>query len=278
MIQRMEQLASTFFIGALFIDELQHLNAAKVGGKDNMLNFFVNLINSIGIPVVFVGTNSMVNLFSDVMRNARRACGLGMYDFKQPTQDDAAWDMLVDAAWSYQWVQKPAALTPEIRSALYEHTQGITDFLAKLMILGQRYAIQANIETLSADTFTHVANTKMKLLKPALTILKNRDMAAMKKFEDLMPLDEQLEAMMSHQAPQISISTLAALRTTMAANLPPPATSEEMPAVVAIQSAPKIISAAQRIAGQPDPMASLSAEGWLADDAFEFSPTYRASA
>jgi hypothetical protein len=140
MIQRMEQLASTYFIGALFIDELQHLNAAKTGGIPNMLNFFVNLINSIGIPVVFTGTNSMVNLFSDVMRNARRACGLGIYDFKQPMQNDPFWDMLVNVAWSYQWVQKPAPLTPEIRKVLYEHTQGITDLLAKLLILGQRYA------------------------------------------------------------------------------------------------------------------------------------------
>ena len=278
MIQRMEQLASTYFIGALFIDELQHLNSAKTGGKDNMLNFFVNLINSIGIPVVFVGTNSMVNLFSDVMRNARRACGLGMYDFKQPTEDDAVWDMLVDAAWSYQWVQKPAPLTPEIRNVLYEHTQGITDFLAKLMILGQRYAIQANIETLTPETFTHVANTKMKLLKPALTILKNRDMAAMKQFEDLLPLDEQLEAMMSHQAPQISINTLATLRTTMAVNPSSPASPEKHAVAVTTPSRSKIIPTAQRIANHPDPMVALSAEGWLADDVFEFSPAYRASA
>lgn len=277
MIQRMEQLASTYFIGALFIDELQHLNAAKTGGKDNMLNFFVNLINSIGIPVVFVGTNSMVNLFSDVMRNARRACGLGMYDFKQPMQDDAVWDILVDAAWGYQWVQKPAELTPEIRSVLYEHTQGITDFLAKLMILGQRYAIQANIETLSPETFTHIANTKMKLLKPALTVLKSRDTAAMKKFEDLLPPDEQLEGMMSHQAPQISISSLASLRTTMVAS-PPPADQEKLPSVAATPSALKSIPAAQRIASHPNPMAALTTEGWLAGDAFEFSPAYRAPA
>lgn len=276
MIQRMEQLASTYFIGALFIDELQHLNAAKTGGKDNMLNFFVNLVNSIGIPVVFIGTNSMINLFSDVMRNARRACGLGMYDFKQPMQDDAVWDMLVDAAWSYQWVQKPAPLTPDIRRALYEHTQGITDFLAKLMILGQRYAIQANIETLSPETFTHVANTKMKLLKPALTVLKSRDVAAMKKFEDLLPPDDQLEGMMSHQAPQISLSSLASLRTTMVAS-PPPEGQEQLPSVATMQSESKNVSIAQRIAGHPNPMSALSTEGWLSDDAFEFSSAYRAS-
>lgn len=278
MIQRMEQLASTYFIGALFIDELQHLNAAKTGGKDNMLNFFVNLINSIGIPVVFVGTNSMVNLFSDVLRNARRACGLGIYDFKQPAQDDRVWDMLVDVAWSYQWVQKPAPLTPEIRNVLYEHTQGITDFLAKLLILGQRYAIQSKIETLSADTFTHVANTKMKLLKPALTVLKNRDIAAMKKFEDLLPPDNLLEEMMSHSAPQISIDSLASLRRNMTGQAPLAESAQEMKTEVITPSKAKVISTAQRIASHAEPLEALAAEGWLSDDAFEFSPAYRANA
>jgi hypothetical protein len=168
MIQSMEQIASTYFIGAIFIDELQHLNAAKTGGKDNMLNFFVNLINSIGIPVVFIGTNPMVQLFADVLRNARRACGLGIYDFKQPMEHDPAWDLLVDVIWEYQWVHHVAPLTPEMRSTLYDLTQGVTDFLAKLMILGQRYAIQTGAEILTVESFKHVADTKMKLLKPLL--------------------------------------------------------------------------------------------------------------
>ncbi|PMZ31332.1 transposase, partial [Pseudomonas sp. GW247-3R2A] len=62
-LQQMEQVASTFFIGALLVDELQNLHLAKTGGKDNMLNFFLHLVNNIGIPVVFIGTNSMISLF-----------------------------------------------------------------------------------------------------------------------------------------------------------------------------------------------------------------------
>ena len=38
-LQQMEQVASTFFIGALLIDELQNLHLAKTGGKESMLNF-----------------------------------------------------------------------------------------------------------------------------------------------------------------------------------------------------------------------------------------------
>jgi hypothetical protein len=53
-----------------------------------MLNFFVNLINSIGVPVVFIGTNSMVQLFSHIVRNARRVSGQGIYDFKQPIEQE----------------------------------------------------------------------------------------------------------------------------------------------------------------------------------------------
>jgi hypothetical protein len=273
MIHSMEQLASTYFIGALVIDELQHLNAAKTGGKENMLNFFVNLINSIGIPVVFAGTNSMINLFADVLRNARRACGQGMYDFRQPSEADAAWNMLVDVIWRYQWIQKPAPLTPELRKLLYDLTQGVTDFLAKLMILGQRYAMQANIETLNEHVFRHIADTKLKLLKPAIAALRSGDTAAMKKFEDLLPPDEQLEALMRNEL-SVSISQLAALHISKADKV----TSEvpQTPAEKPVSDAANQVS--RKIASHADPRGALAEHGWLAKDVLEFSDTYHAVA
>lgn len=277
MIQSMEQIASTYFIGAIFIDELQHLNAAKTGGKDNMLNFFVNLINSIGIPVVFVGTNPMVQLFADVLRNARRACGLGVYDFKQPTEHDEAWNLLVDAIWEYQWVQCVVPLTPEIRAALYDLTQGVTDFLAKLMILGQRYAIQSGSETLTVDLFKHVANTKMKLLKPLLAILRSKDPEKMSKFEDLMPTDDQLDAMMEESgvlALEGRLSTLRKIKNSREAA----SKSENVP-TSPIQKDNKVVPVLSTIAAQihkaADPREVLVGAGWLQDDPLEFSDTYR---
>ena len=270
MIHSMEQLASTYFIGALVIDELQHLNAAKTGGKDNMLNFFVNLINSIGIPVVFAGTNSMINLFADVLRNARRACGQGMYDFRQPSEVDAAWNMLVDVIWEYQWIQKPAPLTPELRKVLYDLTQGITDFLAKLMILGQRYAIQANIETLNEHVFRHIADTKLKLLKPAIAALRSGDMAAMKKFEDLLPPDEQLEALMRTES-SVSISHLAALRMKK-----PDTPTPEPTHPLAGEPEPGATNQISRnMASSSDLISAMAEHGWLAEDILEFSDSYR---
>lgn len=285
MIQRMEQIASTYFIGAIFIDELQHLKAAKTGGKENMLNFFVNLINVIGIPVAFIGNTSMVELFADVLRNARRACGLGLYDFKQPEENDPAWQLMVETIWEYQWVSNPAPLTDSIRHILYDLTQGVTDFLAKLMILGQRYAIQSNEETLTEHVFQHVADTKMKLLKPALAVLRSRDPKKMRKFEDLMPTDEQLNDMMIDSGVMSTESRLSILRQAKGNKILPTAsvTDDQSPGTSSSQTTAAILQAnvatiSSSIEKQTNPLDILNQANWLQTDALEFSDCYRKSA
>lgn len=280
LIQKMEQVASTYFIGALFIDELQHLNSAKTGGKENMLNFFVNMINSIGIPVAFIGTNSMVNLFSDVMRNARRASGLGKYEFEQPKEDDPIWDLLLDAVWDYQWIKYPQPLNVTLRHKLYDLTQGVTDFLAKLMILSQRHAIQTGKETLTPDILNYIADTKMALLKPAISALRSGDPKQMKRFDDLLPTDEQLKAMMEPTDEEVTLARLDVLSKTQprsklqnsSANVAPKKQEIGLQQPL-VQTAPEAIELAQ----QPDPMGAMQEAGWLLQDPFEFSTTYRKS-
>lgn len=285
MIETMEQIASTYFVGAIFIDELQHLNTAKTGGKDNMLNFFVNLINSIGIPVVFIGTNSMAELFSDVLRNARRACGLGIHDFKQPANNDEAWAVLVETIWNYQWLATVTDLTDPIREILYDLTQGVTDFLAKLMILGQRYAISSGEEKLSVEIFKHVAETKMKLLKPALAVLRSGDPRKMRKFEDLIPTDDQLDDMMIDAGVLSAENRLSVIRAaTKKAKLlhldskEASASAILEPAIAItdqIHPAGKNATISSIIGLETTPREVLRQAGWLQEDPLEFSDFYR---
>ena len=49
MMIRMAQIARLHCLGVLVIDEIQHLNTATGGGKEKMLNFFVTLVNTIGV-------------------------------------------------------------------------------------------------------------------------------------------------------------------------------------------------------------------------------------
>ncbi len=47
----------------LIIDEIQSLSLAKSGGgAEKMLNFFMTLINTIGVPVVLIGTNKAMSV------------------------------------------------------------------------------------------------------------------------------------------------------------------------------------------------------------------------
>ena len=277
LIQRMEQVASTYFVGALLIDEIQHLRSARTGGKDNMLNFFVNLINSIGIPVVFIGTNSMISLFSDVLRNARRGCGLGVTEFQRFEKDDPVWRMLVESLWEYQWCREISPLTDELFDVLYDLTQGVTDFLVKLLILGQRFAIQSGEERLTSSTFRRVSDTKMQILKPALSALRSRDPHQLSRFEDLLPIDDQLQGMMILNANEV-IDRLALLRS-ITPVLRMDAPSENVSGTpktkpVGVDSSRSSTKSAV-IAQDEDPLQKLREEGWLNTDVFEFSPLHR---
>lgn len=273
-IQRMEQVASTYFIGALLIDEIQHLRSARTGGKDNMLNFFVNLINSIGIPVVFIGTNSMISLFSDVLRNARRGCGLGVIEFQRFEKHDRYWKMLVQSLWAYQWCREVSPLSDELFEVLYDLTQGVTDFLVKLLILGQRFAIQYGEERLDPSTFRRVADTKMQILKPALSALRSRDPRQLGRFEDLLPIDSQLEGMMLPSSDDVS------KRYSLLSGISPMPTVKPLGKPMA--AVPKLVTASTQesarlseIAKSENPLQQLRDEGWLCEQIFEFSDAYR---
>ncbi|MFM0034168.1 ATP-binding protein [Paraburkholderia strydomiana] len=285
LVHQIEQIASTHFVGVLIIDELQHLRVAKTGGKDDMLNFFVNLINSIGIPVVFVGTNSMIELFADVMRNARRATGLGLSDFRQPKSDDPAWALLVDAAWQYQWVRHVEPLTAELRSVLYDLTQGVTDFLIKLLVLAQRHAIHTGEERLTVKLLRAIADTRMQLLKPALDALRSGNVKRMAKFEDLLPPDSQIAALMGAVDGGTHVSSRLVMLQDMRrlhvenAETPVPGLAEAsgIEPVNATETGSAVRSESRRLVEHEAPLVALRDSGWILADPLEFSTAYAVS-
>ncbi len=237
-----------------------------------MLNFFLHLVNNIGIPVVFSGTNSMISLFSEVMRTARRVCGAGTLEFKRFEKDDEEWRLLVENLWSYQWCKQTAELTDEILDTLYEHTQGVTDFLVKLLVLSQRYAVQSGSECLTAETLVKVSNSKMQILKPALSALRSRDPKRMRQFDDLLPIEEQLNEMMVFDG-LARADRLSLLRSVVSREKPAdasPAKERQSPVVAAVES-----SEAKSLSEHVDPLDALRAADWLNEDLFEFSPMYQ---
>lgn len=71
-----------------------------------MLNFFVNLINNVGVPVILVGTPKAVKVLQGDFRQARRGSGVGGDMIYDRIQKDEVWDLLVNSIWHYQWTRK----------------------------------------------------------------------------------------------------------------------------------------------------------------------------
>ena len=191
MMTVMNQVVRNCALGILVIDEIQHLSMAKSGGSEKMLNFFVNLVNNVGVPVILVGTPKAIKVLQGDFRQARRGSGLGGDMVCDRIQRDGVWDLLVDSIWHYQWMRKETLLTPEISNVLYEETQGIPDLLKKVYAIAQAHAISTGKEEISPQIIRKVAKENLKLIQPMITALKTNNIREIAKFDDinLMEID-----------------------------------------------------------------------------------------
>lgn len=184
----MTQLVRQFQIGILVIDEIQHLSEAKGGGSDKMLNFFVTLVNTIGVPVVMIGTTKAMSILQGEFRQARRGSGQGDLIWDR-MGNDTAWNVFVKSMWRYQWTEKNVAYTDELANVLYDESQGIIDIAVKLYAIVQVDAITNGTEEFSASDIRKAAEKKLGLVKPMLDALRSGDKKRILKYEDIAPVN-----------------------------------------------------------------------------------------
>ncbi|WP_018932287.1 ATP-binding protein [Gracilibacillus lacisalsi] len=202
MVVRMGQVARLHCIGALVIDEIQHLLVHKKSESDEVMNFFVTMINEIGIPIMLIGTMKAKTILQKDFRQARRSSGHGDMVWEQMKNDDN-WKVLMTAMWDYQWTKENTTLNEEWMNFLYKESQGITDIAVKLYFLGQSYAIEAGIEELTFDVIRYVKKEHLKLIIPFLKALESGKKEEIAKYEDITPLD--LEEFLSSRMPAIDM-------------------------------------------------------------------------
>lgn len=184
MVTAICKIAQSLGLGLLVIDEIQHLNEAKSGGDQRMLNFFVSLVNTIGLPIVLIGTPKALNVLQSQFRQARRGSGQGDMIWERLKKDDT-WQLLVDALWGYQWTRKETPLTDEINETLYEESQGITDIAVKLYAMSQIRAIVSGKEEITPRLIRQVAKENLQLVQPMLQALKKGSLREIAKYDDI---------------------------------------------------------------------------------------------
>lgn len=186
----MRQLAELHQMGVLVIDEIQHLSLAKGGGSARMLNFFVTLVNTIGIPVILIGTNKAMSILQSEFRQARRGSGQGDLIWDR-MDNDATWHQLLVAIWEFQWTREKVLYTQDIRKALYDESQGIIDIAVKLYAMVQADAIVSGKEVFDTKDIHRVAREKLQLVRPMLDALRSGDEHRIRKYEDMAPISSR---------------------------------------------------------------------------------------
>ncbi|WHH60980.1 ATP-binding protein [Petroclostridium sp. X23] len=192
MLPAMSHVSILHSMGILVIDEIQNLSLLRTGGANELLNFFVNLVNKIGMPVVLIGTPEATGTISEVFKNGRRGTG-EIIPIWARMEKDNEWDTFVRELWRYQWNRIETSLTPEFSDILYEESQGIPDVAVKLFILAQWRVITTGEEKMSRKAITSVARDSLTLISPALNLLRSGN-NKLSKYPDLYIPDIYLES------------------------------------------------------------------------------------
>lgn len=188
MLADMSLVAANHCLGVLVIDEIQRLSQAKSGGAERMLNFFVQLVNTIGVPVVLIGTYKALAILSGEFSQMRRGTGQGDLIWDRMAQDEQ-WQLFIESLWRFQYTRKRRMLNddPALSATLYDETQGIADLAVKLYMFAQERAIESGKEDLTSAVIRSAARDKLRLPKPVLDALRLGDKRVLERFEDVYP-------------------------------------------------------------------------------------------
>lgn len=182
------------YVGMLVVDEIQNLANDRTHRAD-LMSFLVSASNSLGVPLLLIGTNQAEPLLQTDMRVARRFVehDIPCWSRLMPQhQVDSDWRLLLDVMWEHQWLSTYAPPTTEFDELLFELSQGIPDVLIKLFVAAQLRAIEDGSEQLTPGLFLDVARHEMARVKPMLDAIRSGSIQEQLKYPDLAPTMREL--------------------------------------------------------------------------------------
>lgn len=199
MIPIMAQVARNISLGCLIIDEVQLLSSSASGGGEKLLNFILSLNNTIGVPLLLIGTPSAMSILQSQFRLARRNSSQGVMIFDR-LKNDENWELLMEGLWQYQWTKVYTPISKEFIHMMYQASQGIIDIAKKLFIMVQIKAISDGTEIITIDAINKVQEENFKLVKPMVDALRTGNLNKIAKYEDIYfseNIDEYVQAQSS---------------------------------------------------------------------------------
>jgi ABC-type dipeptide/oligopeptide/nickel transport system ATPase component len=181
---KLHRISERHHTGLIVIDEMQNALHA-VSKNDPLFDFFVNLTNVVGIPVIVSGTPKAAQLFRKTLRSARRISSQGVITWDGMRNEDD-WKRFCNQLQKYQWLAKAAPLSDSLRKYMYQLTQGLPGVAVPLFQLSQYQAICSGEERLSGEIVKGVFEEKMDSLKPMMNAIRSGNKARMVEYDDLL--------------------------------------------------------------------------------------------
>ncbi|SAL05003.1 Transposon Tn7 transposition protein TnsC [Caballeronia calidae] len=192
---KLHRICRRHHTGLIVIDEMQNALHA-VAKNDPLFDFFVNLTNVVGIPVIVSGTPKASQLFRKTLRSARRISSQGVIVWNGMRNEDD-WKRFCNQLQKYQWLADPVPLTDSMRKYFYFLTQGLPGIAIPLFQLAQYAAISSGEERLTRKIIRDVFDEKMTSLRPMINAVRSGNKARMAEYDDLLgdTLDDIVDSM-----------------------------------------------------------------------------------
>lgn len=211
LIAAVATVAANHCLSVLIIDEIQHLLHADGDGADKVLNYLVTLVNTIGLPVILVGTPRARRVFSTQAKQIRRGTGQGELEWHRLNRASLSYSLMTEGMWTYQYTLKPIALTDRMKDVLFDETQGIPDYMIKAYMMAQWRSITTG-KPLSVAMLRSVAKDGFATARPILRALRHNNLAGLKNLEDVLPPDLDLILQAAEQAVNEELAAAAVLK------------------------------------------------------------------
>lgn len=192
-LEHLAQLAATYHLGLLHIDDLQRLTEVREQQSTMLFNLIIQLSNVVKVPLVFSGTEQMARAVASSFEAARRSTVGGIVNLELPESvEDPHFRAMVGAFFRYQLVRQPLELTEDIFQKIFEMTLGIPAAFIAMFKHAQRLALDQGGATMTAKHLDESFAVACEWIAPALEALRSGSLNRYRLYEDLLSARMQM--------------------------------------------------------------------------------------
>ncbi|WP_442602768.1 AAA family ATPase [Paenibacillus sp. KN14-4R] len=190
LVIRLIKTVAQINLGVLVIDEIQKIQKAYSGGEEDMIDFITQLVNTLGVPVILIGSFKALYLFKDSLANTRKCLPNGYAEniSGYMLEDSWEWNHFIEDLWDLQYTKTYTEITPEIKKIMHFYSMGIPDIAVKLFIhIQSRTIVNGGDERIRVSYIREVAERSLNLVQPIFNRIRSGDPSAYKELDDIKP-------------------------------------------------------------------------------------------